>query len=82
MLRNLPAWQKNTLRLLAWGCLFSVVWAICQDLAFGQEHVGVAVEETPDEVGFLGSLLRSIFSSSQSSAARKPDRHRGFQDLY
>ena len=59
MLRNLPGWQKTTSRLLAWGCLVSVVWAIGQDCAFAQGTVGTA--EPADNAGFLGELFRSIF---------------------
>ncbi len=61
MLRNLPAWQRNTLRLLAWTGLFSVVWAVCQDCAYAQGAIGTAVEENPDGGNFVGNVLRSIF---------------------
>lgn len=62
MLRNLPAWQKNTLRLLAWSCAVLVVWAICQDSALGQGHIGAAEPEDPANDGFFGPVLRSIFT--------------------
>ena len=45
MLKNLPAWQKNTLRFLAWGCLFTIVWAIWTDVAFAQGELGNVDEE-------------------------------------
>jgi membrane-associated protein len=59
MLRNLSVWRKNTFRLLAWGCLLAVVWAICQECAFAQGTVGSA--EPADNRGFLGELFRSLF---------------------
>ena len=58
MPRNLP---KNLLRLLAWTCLFGVVWAICQDYAFAQGNVGDVELEGPDNAGFFGDVMRSIF---------------------
>ena len=58
MPRNLV---KNMLRLFAWGSLFSVVWAICQDCAFAQSAVGNVELEGPDNAGFFGEVLRNIF---------------------
>jgi membrane-associated protein len=57
MLRNLPAWQHNTLRLLAWGGAIAVAWAIWHDLAFAQ-GLGELEKEEP---GFLGRILHDIF---------------------
>lgn len=62
MLRNTPTWQKNTLRLLAWGGAIAIVWAIWHDLAFAQ---GVAGTVEPTEDGFLaylGEVFGNIFS--------------------
>jgi membrane-associated protein len=61
MLRNLPAWQKNTLRLLAWGGVIAVVWAIWQDLAFAQGQIGALEVDDAGDQGFLGNILRNIF---------------------
>jgi membrane-associated protein len=61
MLRNPPACQKNTLRLIAWACAVAVVWAICHDKALAQGNLGAAEMENQDGEGFLGNLLRSIF---------------------
>ncbi|MBI3824291.1 MAG: VTT domain-containing protein [Planctomycetes bacterium] len=58
MLRNLPAWQKNVLRLLAWTGAIAVLWAVWQDAALAQGAVGVA--NTEDD-GFFGNLFRNIF---------------------
>jgi membrane-associated protein len=58
MLRSLPVWQKNILRLLAWGGAIAVVWAIWQDLAFAQGQPGELEVEEP---GFLGRILHNIF---------------------
>ena len=58
MLKNLPASHKNTLRLLAWGSLITIVWAIWQDLAFAQGSIGAA---EPVDDGFFGDVFRSIF---------------------
>ncbi len=63
MLRNLSAWQHNTLRLLAWAGAIAVAWAIWQDLAFAQGQLGVLEAENVSEEGFLGSLLRNIFDT-------------------
>jgi membrane-associated protein len=61
MLRNLPARQKNILRLLAWGCAIAVVWAICRDSAFAQGNLGAVVEEKQENENFLTQVLRSLF---------------------
>lgn len=63
MPKKLPAWQKNTLRVLAWGGLFTLVWAIWNDLAFAQ-GIGTAVDVPnpgPDNADFFGPVIRSIF---------------------
>jgi membrane-associated protein len=58
MLRNLPAWQKNTLRFLVWGCAVFVLWAIWQNLAFAQGTTGSA---EPADDDFLSNIFHSIF---------------------
>jgi membrane-associated protein len=62
MLRNVPAWQRNTLRLLAWAGLIAVVWAVWQDSALGQGRLGAVEAENQEEAGFWGGILRSIFT--------------------
>jgi len=62
MRKKLLPWQKNTLRFLAWGCLFTLVWAIWHDLAFAQGNVGAAELEAAEDEGFFGDLFRSIFT--------------------
>ena len=42
---TLSAWQKKILRLLAWGCLFAIVGAAAQNLAFAEERRGNAYPE-------------------------------------
>ncbi len=61
MQRNLPVWQRNTLRMLAWGGLFTLVWAIWNNLAFGQGLGEVVEAENPDNADFIGRVLRNIF---------------------
>jgi membrane-associated protein len=64
MLRNLPAWQKNTLRLIAWTALATLVWALWQDCALAQGQVGTAEPEGQDDggiSGFLASVCTAIF---------------------
>jgi membrane-associated protein len=64
MLRNLPAWQKNTLRLLAWAGLASVVWALWQECALAQGQPGMVEAEGQDDggvFGFLSSVCSAIF---------------------
>ncbi len=58
MLKTLPRWQNKTLALLGWSCAIAVVWAIWQDVAYAQGAVGSA---NPEDEGFLGNILRSIF---------------------
>lgn len=62
MLRNLPAWQKNGLRLMAWTCLLGIVWAIWQDCALAQGQMGAAEAELVEDSGFFTPVLRSIFT--------------------
>jgi membrane-associated protein len=61
MLRNLPACQKNILRLIAWACAVVIVWAIFHDKALAQGNLGAAEMENQDGEGFLTNVLRSIF---------------------
>ncbi len=61
MLRNLTAWQKIMLRLLAWGGAVAIVWAIGQDAAMAQGKIGALEIDDAGEQGFLGKLLHSIF---------------------
>src|SRR4051794_21653834 len=59
MLKGQLPWQRHTARLLAGGCLLTLVWALWQDTAFAQGTVGAA--ESVDD-GFWGNLLTSIFT--------------------
>jgi membrane-associated protein len=61
MLRNLPAWKKNTLRLLAWGCAIAVLWAIWQNSALAQ-HGNIGAVESEQDEGFFSNLFRNIFT--------------------
>jgi membrane-associated protein len=53
---NRPVWQINTLRLLLWGCVGIIVWAICQETAFAQD--GAA----PTDEGFWGPLITNLLN--------------------
>jgi membrane-associated protein len=61
MHRELPAWQKLTLRLFVGGCLVALVWAAWHERAFAQGVIGAAEVENGDE-SFLAMVLRNIFS--------------------
>ena len=65
--KELPPWQRNTLRFLAWSCLLTLVWAICQDSALAQGQLGAA---EPEDNGFLGGLLHSIFTFDSAALMR------------
>jgi membrane-associated protein len=65
--KNLPPWQRNTLRFLAWSCLLTLVWASCQDSALAQGSLGAA---EPEDDGFLGRLLHSIFTFDSTALMR------------
>src|ERR1043165_5896850 len=54
------SWQRSTLRLLAWGCLFAIVCSITQDWAYAQGRPGYVVSDEPDS--FFGPLLHSLFT--------------------
>jgi membrane-associated protein len=73
MLRNLPAWQKNILRLLAWTGAIAVVWAIWQDAAFAQNGGVVGVAE-PVEDGFFSPIFHSIFTFDTKGLMRTLSR--------
>lgn len=62
MQKKLHSWQKNSLRVLAWGCLFTLVWAIWHDLAWAQGVVGDVEPENLATESFFGDVFRSIFT--------------------
>jgi membrane-associated protein len=61
--------SKSGLRFLAWGCLFTVALAICQDCAFADEHRGFVEEiNAADEgswLGFAQELFDNLFNSQR-----------------
>lgn len=68
--------QKCTLRLLAWGCLFAVISAFCQELVLAQER-GVVVEEAPqgDTADYIWEIFHNIFTldtNGMYETLRKP----------
>ena len=60
----LSPWQKNTLRLLAWGGLFTALWASSHNLAHAQELQGNAESAEPGGFAdFLWQLFGNLFNS-------------------
>src|SRR5689334_15863542 len=59
MHRNLPAWQKNTLRVLAFAGLAALVWSMAQQSASAQQGVQGHAEVESD---FWADVFRSIFT--------------------
>lgn len=60
MQNKFPAGHKLTLRILAFGCLAALVWAVWHETALAQGVVGAAEVENGDE-SFLAMVLRNIF---------------------
>lgn len=56
---RLPFWQRNVLRLLAGGCVLTLVWAIWTDLAIAQGEPGIV--ETNEN--FVGDVFRNLFNT-------------------
>ena len=62
MLKNLPVWQKNLVRLLAWTGAIAVVWAIWHDLAFAQGQIGAVEIDDGGDAGFVKNVIQSILA--------------------
>jgi membrane-associated protein len=59
------SWQKNTLRFLAWTCLFTIALASCRECAYADENNGFAVLENGGNdagwLGFVNELFHNLF---------------------
>jgi len=73
---SLPISQKKVLRLLAWGTLFVLACAICQNLAYADERQGV-VEEVNNPTSwwafFLEIMPRLFDSKALMHVLAKPE---------